>query len=139
MSIKKIATFRFDFERLKELIAVARGFGDSEEACHLDELDRELSAGRLVDSKDVPKDVVTMNSRIRLKNMKTGRKQVVALVFPVDQEKSPDNISVLDPLGTAMFGSRIGSTLEVGMKDSTANYLVEEILYQPESAGDYHL
>jgi regulator of nucleoside diphosphate kinase len=136
---REVYITRFDLERLKELIAVARGFGSSEDACHLNELDRGLSAGRIVDSRSVPGDVVTMNSRVRLKNMKTGRKEVRSLVFPVDGGKQAENVSVLQPLGTALFGSRVGSLLAVETDGSTAEYLIEELLYQPESAGDYHL
>lgn len=136
---REVFITRFDFQRLKELIAVARGFGGEEFARHLDDLDRELSAGRIVDPKSVPADVVTMNSRVRLRDVETGESVVRSLVFPVDAGKAPENTSVLDSMGTSLLGYRVGSIIEVTEAQVKKRYQVEEILYQPESAGDYHL
>ena len=128
----------FDFARLKELIAVARGFGGAKEASHLNELESELTGGKIVQPTMVPGDVVTMNSRVRLTDLSTSDSVVRCLVFPVDVDKGPENLSILDPLGTALLGRRVGAVLEVAVEDKVTRYKVAELLYQPESAGDYH-
>ena len=129
---------RFDLERLKELITVARCFGKSEDAPHLDELETRLRAARVVNPRDVPPDLVTMNTVARLGDLDTQREIICALVFPIDAECKNENVSILDPLGTALLGHRRGDVFAVQEQDGARQYQVREILYQPEAAGDYH-
>lgn len=136
---REIYITRFDLSRLTELIAVARTFGGVAAAHHLDALERELRRGRIVDPRAVPPDVVTMNSRVSLTSLETGRRQARRLVFPADAGEEEDALTVLDPLGTAILGCRAGSVVEVREDGEPSRYRIEELLYQPESAGDYHL
>ena len=45
---------------------------------------------------------------------------------------------MLDPLGTALLGRRVGSVVELETPAGREGYEVAELLYQPEAAGDYH-
>ncbi|NLX58705.1 MAG: TetR family transcriptional regulator [Phycisphaerae bacterium] len=136
---REIFITRYDFQRLKELIAVARGFGNEELARHLGDLDEGLARGRIVDPKLVPPDVVTMNSRVLLQDSDGGPSQVRSLVFPVDAGKSAENVSILEPMGTAMLGCRVGSLMQFEETGRRRRLRIQAIQYQPESAGDYHL
>lgn len=86
----------------------------------------------------VPPDVVTMNSRIRLRD---GRRTwTMTLVFPEKADPEEDRISVLAPLGAAILGCRVGQpvTFRVpGGAERSCDIL--SVLYQPEAAGDLHL
>ncbi len=128
----------FDLVRLKELITVARGFGGADNAVHLNELGDRLSCGKIVDPTLVPHDVLTMNSKFRLSGASGAEASVLCLVFPVDADKDSANISILDPLGTALLGRRVGDIVETRSPGGAKQYKILEILYQPESAGDYH-
>jgi len=130
---------QYDLDRLRELISVVRVFGRKEWQDNADMLDRVLTEARVAPPRDVPGDVVTMNSRTRLRETVGGGDQVVALVFPRDLHAHEANVCILDPLGLALFGRRLGDRFEVHGKRGDATYLVEELLYQPESAGDYHI
>ena len=136
---RQIYMSRFDMERLKELIAVARAFGRDDCQPHLDELDAALLHPKVVNPKEVPADLVTMNSRVRLREMPDGNDLVCRLVFPKDADSADENLSILDPLGTALLGNRVGDVFEVRAPQGAKTYRLEEILYQPEAAGDYHL
>lgn len=136
---REIFITRYDYQRLKELIAVARGFGNEEIARHLAELDQGLARGKIVDPKMVPADVVTMNSRVLIRDLDSGQLLVRSLVFPVDDGKTAENISILDPMGTTMLGCRVGTGMQTDEGDRPRRFRIEEILYQPENAGDYHL
>ena len=48
-------------------------------------------------------------------------------------------ISILAPLGTAVLGYRRGDTFEWNVPGRVRRLQVEDVLYQPEAAGDYHL
>lgn len=137
---RNIYITRFDFERLKELIKVTRLFSKPELIKHVEALDRELTKGVvIVDSKSIPADVVTMNSRFLLKKLAAGKTMEKTIVFPVDAEKEKSNLSILDPLGTAVFGRTEGNIFNCTSENGNCSYSLEKILYQPEAAGDYHL
>ncbi len=130
---------QYDLDRLKELISVVRVFGRKEWQDSADTLDRVLTEARVAAPRDVPGDVVTMNARVRLRDVYDGTEQVVVLVFPRDLHAHESNVCILDPLGLGLFGRRLGDLFEVCAKRGTSTYQVEEMLYQPESAGDYHI
>jgi len=131
---------RFDLERLQELITVVRSLGTPENRTIVDTLDKELSQARITLPREVPPDVVTMNSRVRLRNMDTGDSQVLALVFPKDMNTRQENVSILTPLGLGIFGRRTGDIFVLHEEDNPlTTYELENILYQPEANGDYHL
>lgn len=136
---REICMSTYDIERLRELIAVARTFGDAACRPHLEALDAELTRARIVAPREVPPDLVTMNSKVRLRNTESGQERIVSLAFPKDVEARPENISILTPLGTALLGYRLGDLVEVHLDGGTAHFTIEQILYQPEAAGDYHL
>ena len=70
MSGKLIYITDNDIKRLKELIMVAREFGKEDEK-YLKDLEGELERGKVVKSQDIPNNVITMNSKICLRNIAT--------------------------------------------------------------------
>jgi len=138
MGKKQIYITDSDAKRLSELIKVARNFGKEDEV-YLRDLEEELNRGKVVESKTIPKNVVTMNSKIRIKNLNTKEEMIFQLVFPDDVDSSQDKISVLAPIGTAVIGYKVEDIIEWKVPVGLARLKIEEILYQPEAVGDYHL
>lgn len=128
----------YDMTRLEELLAAAERFEDRDKK-HLRELEEELLRGEVVAPVDVPKDVITMNSKVRLKDLDSREQIIYSLVFPNEADISQNRISILAPIGTALIGYRVGDTIEWEVPAGLRRLKVEEILYQPEAAGDYHL
>ena len=126
-----------DMNRLSRLLTEAAGSAADDE--YLRQLERELDRSQLVRSENVPPDVVTMNSRVRIRDLDSGEEKVFALVFPSDRADHPDNVSVVSPLGTAVLGFRVGDIIRWKASGRVLNLKVEELLYQPEAAGDLHL
>lgn len=127
-----------DMKRLQGLIETGSGFGHRDKK-HLMDLEDELSRARVVPSKDIPEDVITMNSRVRLIDLNSGEEMTYSLVFPGDANIDENKISVLAPIGTALIGYSVGDMIEWKVPGGLKKLKVEEILYQPERAGDYHL
>jgi regulator of nucleoside diphosphate kinase len=125
---------RFDLERLERLLErVGRGG-------NLDLLRAELDRAEVVEAADVPPDVVTMNSRVRVTDEETGEESELQLVFPAAADPARGAISVLAPIGSALLGLRIGATIDWPVPDGRARRIrVVAIPYQPEAAGDTHL
>lgn len=126
---------KHDYDRIRNYIEKGNG-SQRMEAGSVEVLKRELVRSRPVDPADVRPNIVTMNSRICLKNIGNGRKEVYSLVFP-DSSEEKESLCVFSKVGAQVIGNPIGTVV----KDSHAgeNYLmIEEILYQPEAAGDYY-
>lgn len=123
-----------DMKKLKPLLDNARNSRDD-----LRSLKAELDLARVVLPSEIPADVITMNSRARLYDPVTGEKMVYTLAFPADASIEEERISVLAPVGTAMLGRRAGDEFQWLVPAGPIRLRVEEVLYQPEAAGDYHL
>lgn len=119
-----------DKGRLSSLIACAQDAA-------VFELEHEIERAIVVDPEQVPRDVVTMNSRAVLQ---LDDEQVeVTLVYPQDADRSAGNMSVCSGIGTAILGYREGDALDWRMPDRTCRIRIEKVLYQPEAAGNFHL
>lgn len=138
MNERKIHITEFDRSRLAELIAVAREFGHPPRK-DLQMLARELERAEIVSSRDIPPDVVTMNSKVVLRDLGTSEETTYVLVFPRDANIDAGAISVLAPVGTAILGYARGDVVEWPVPSGVRRIRIEEVLYQPEAAGDYHL
>lgn len=138
MGKRAIYITEHDMERLKTLLSAAHKF-DGRDSIHLNELEKELNRGKLVSSENIPKDVITMNSKVRIRDMNSGEEEVYSLVFPGVADITRHKISILAPIGTALIGLRVGDTITWNVPGGSRSLRVEEILYQPEAAGDFHL
>jgi regulator of nucleoside diphosphate kinase len=138
MSDKPIHVTAFDLERLKELLEDAQRTSYRKSA-YLTELQAELDRAIVVKPDKVSNDVVTMNSRVSLVDLDTGKEEVYTVVFPKDANAEQGKISVLAPIGTAMLGYEVGDVFEWEVPAGKRRWKIKRILYQPEAAGDYHL
>ena len=138
MSGKLIYITDNDMKRLKELIMVAREFSKEDEK-YLKDLEGELERGKAVKSQNIPNNVITMNSKIRLRNIATQEEMIYQLVFPDNADVNQGRISILAPIGTALLGYQVGDIVKWKVPAGLTKLEVEDILYQPEAAGDYHL
>ena len=127
-----------DMERLRKLIITAKE-ADSEDKKYLRELEDELNKGEMVNSQDIPHNVITMNSKVRLRDINTQKEMIYWLVFPDDSNADQGKISILAPIGTALLGYKVGDIIEWKVPAGLTKLKVEEILYQPEAAGYYQL
>ena len=103
------------------------------------DLEAELGRARVVPRADVPPDVVTMNSTVRIRDRRSPEPEEFTLVYPDDSDVLDGRISVLAPLGLAVLGARAGDVIEWRVPAGVRTFKVEAILYQPEAAGDLHL
>jgi len=122
-----------DMEKLWQLLEGARNSASKDKE-YLTMLEQELDRARLVPAGRVPADVVTMNSRVRMTDLDTGKEMIYTLVFPRDADFSQGKISVLAPIGTAILGYRAGDVIEWNVPGGKRKFRVEEILHQPEAA-----
>lgn len=102
-------------------------------------LEAELSRADVVDPADVPPTVVTMNSRVRFSVISTGETFNLTLVYPKDLDASGEKISILAPVGSALLGLSQGDEIEWPKPGGgVLRVRIDEVLYQPERAGELH-
>jgi regulator of nucleoside diphosphate kinase len=114
--------------------------GQSEESMrdrtHLQELQSELERALVLRAEEVPTDVITMHSRIRVLDLVSRRQSNYTLVFPLESDISARRISVLAPLGTALLGFREGDEVEWMMPGGMRRLRVEGVR-QPAEAREF--
>jgi regulator of nucleoside diphosphate kinase len=128
---------RFDKTRLMRLLRSLDAAHENRD--EIEDLARELERGTEVESTEVEPDVVTMNSAVRVTDLDTLTSHLYTIVFPGDADFEKGRISILSPLGTALLGYRAGDVVTWEMPRGTRRLRIEELVYQPEAAGDFHL
>jgi len=108
------------------------------EAAILVDLEARIHRAVLLDPSAVPPDLVTMNSQVVLRDVDGGGQRVFTVAFPSGANARTGRISVLTPLGSILLGARIGQELICPISGVITIVVVEAILYQPESSGDYY-
>ena len=134
---RKIIVPQQDLARLHALIEGVASERNLEAA---DALEAELARAQVVEPTAIPKDVVTMNSRVRFVDESTGAEREATLVYPKDASATEGRISVLAPVGAALIGLRAGDSIDWPMPNGRTKRLrIVEVLWQPEAAGQFEL
>jgi len=121
-----------DMARLRQLVREGR-MAPRYDQSYLEELDRELGRAEIIGAAKLPPDVVTMHSRVRVRDLDRGITAVYTLAFPMDADIEKKRISVLAPIGTALIGYRAGDRIEWMTPGGTKRLRIEEVLFQPEA------
>ena len=135
MNRKKIIVSSRDYTKLAGIIGSKPGSCEAE----YKELFEELKNAVLVEPENIPADVITMNSKVRFKDIEESEDYIFSLVYPEDADTSKGKLSILAPIGTALLGYRVGDKVKWKVPAGIKTFLVEEVLYQPEAHGDFHL
>lgn len=103
-------------------------------------LESELARAKVVDPKDIPPTVVTMNSTVKFRMASSADEFCLTLVYPDDIDASGGTISIFAPVGSALLGLSQGDEIEWPRPGGgTLKVHIVEVTYQPERAGEFHL
>ena len=80
-----------------------------------------------------------MNSRVRASDLETERPETFTLVYHGESAMFDSRLSVLTPMGVAVLGARVGDVIEFPRRRGIRRLRIEEMLFQPEAAGDFEL
>ncbi len=97
MFMKPIYLTNQDRHRLKDLINDCRAAPKEHASC-IESLECEVKRAHTVDENALVSDVVTMNSKVRLRDMDSGENEVYTLVYPSMADPRENRLSVLRPL-----------------------------------------
>lgn len=103
------------------------------------ELEAELGRATIVEPKDMPSTVVTMNSTVNFIVESTQEEFTKTLVYPKNADASADKISILAPVGSALLGLSQGDEIEWPKPGGgLIKVKLKAVTYQPERAGELH-
>ncbi|MCA9075868.1 MAG: nucleoside diphosphate kinase regulator [Planctomycetaceae bacterium] len=103
-----------------------------EDKPYLQSLRGELDDAQIIHPDDMPPDVVTMNSTVRLREVGSKNVETYTLVYPQDANIAEDKLSVLAPIGTAILGYRVGDLVRWNVPSGVARFRIQELVFQPE-------
>lgn len=101
---------------------------------HLAALRKELDRAVAVLPERMPPDIVTIHSHVLLRDLDSGEGMEYVVVFPEFVNVIAGRISVVSPIGAAILGRKVGSTVQVTVPAGVRRIRIERILYQPEMA-----
>jgi transcription elongation factor GreA len=111
--------------RIKE----AREFGDIMENAEYDhakneqamlearisQLEDKLRSATIIDEKSVDKDVVSVGSRVRVKDQKSGQSTLYQIVGSAEADPAENRLSNESPVGQALLGHKRGDVVTVAV------------------------
>lgn len=102
-------------------------------------LESELARAQIVDPQALPANVVSMNSTVRFRMSDSDETFCMTLVYPRDANAEPDRVSILAPVGSALLGLSEGDEILWPRPDGgRMSVRIDEVIYQPERAGEFH-
>ncbi|MFY8327941.1 nucleoside diphosphate kinase regulator [Pseudoalteromonas sp. ZZD1] len=103
------------------------------------ELEAELGRATIVEPKDMPSTVVTMNSTVNFIVESTQEEFTKTLVYPKNADANDDKISILAPVGSALLGLSQGDEIEWPKPNGgVIKVKIKAVTYQPERVGELH-
>jgi transcription elongation factor GreA len=124
-------------ERIKQ----AREFGDIAENAEYDDakneqallehrislLEERLRAARVIEKKDVIKDVVSIGSTVRLRDMDANKTFEYRIVGSAEANPAENKLSNESPVGKAILGRKKGEVVEVVAPRGALKFKILEI------------
>jgi regulator of nucleoside diphosphate kinase len=127
-----------DFNKIHRSItdAKAKNSIKKEEA---EKLLAELKSAKIVEQDQVDGDVVTMNSIVKIHFQNNKTTMEFQLVYPADANIKERKISIFSSVASALIGYRVGDEIDWLIPSGMTKIVIDEVIYQPESAGDFDL
>jgi regulator of nucleoside diphosphate kinase len=136
--MSKIIINRLDYARIKKCIGDAKQFKSISNA-EAENLLKELDSAKIVEPEAIPSNVVTMNSIVKLSFLNNNKQAQFQIVYPDQANLKENKISIFSPIATALIGYKVTDEIDWIVPAGLTKLRIDEIIYQPEAAGDYNL
>lgn len=130
-----------EFPKIKDALAEARAQGDLSENFEyraarraqskmigrINYLQKVLKYSRVIDTKNLPKDQVTLLSKVEFTNLNAGIRMTYTIVSPHEMNLEEGKISLKSPIGQALMGRKVGDEVEAVVPAGTIRLRIESI------------
>ncbi len=124
-----------------ERIRIAREFGDINENAEYDDakneqallehriamLEERLLSARVISKKEIAKDVVSIGSKVRLRDIDQNKTFEYHIVGSAEANPSENRLSNESPVGKAILGKKKGEVVEVAAPRGSFKFKILEI------------
>lgn len=129
------------YPKVKENLAETRAQGDLSENAGYREarriqaktisrirfLQKVLEHSRVIDPGKLPKDRVSLLSKVEFTNLSTNTRMVFQIVSPHEMNLEAGKISLKSPIGTALMGKKAGDIVEAQTPSGPLRLRIESI------------
>jgi regulator of nucleoside diphosphate kinase len=95
-------------------------------------LSDELKGARVLKDKDLPDNVVAMNSIVEIQNIENEQKFKFQLVLPGEANFKSGKVSVFAPIGIALLGYSVNSEVQWEMPDGLKTFRILRCEHPPK-------
>ncbi len=134
--MKKLIINKLDYLRIKQSISNAKQ-SNRISVSESEKLITELKSAEIIEPEKIPSNVVTMNSIVKVTFLNTKQQLTFQIVYPHLANLKKNKISIFSQVATALIGYRVGDIIEWIVPSGLTKISIDEIIYQPEAAGDY--
>jgi regulator of nucleoside diphosphate kinase len=99
----------------------------------------KFKGAKLLPQEKIANSVITMNSRVLLKDVCSGREAEITITYPQDADNREKKVSVFSPIGVALLGRQAGDLVSWRVPKGVGKFEIVEVTYQPEAVGHYYL
>ncbi|AIY81272.1 transcription elongation factor GreA [Clostridium botulinum] len=128
-------------KEITEKIKVALGYGDLSENSEYDEakndqaftegkilqLENKLKNAVVVDESEIPKDIVSVGSKVKVKDYDFDEEVEYSIVGSAEADPMSFKISNESPVGNALVGKKIGDVVDVVVPDGVSKFEILDI------------
>lgn len=79
-----------------------------------------------------------MNSIVKLSFLNSNKQIQFQIVYPKQADSKENRISIFSPIATALIGYKVKDEIEWIVPAGLTKIRIDEIIYQPEAAGDFN-
>ena len=90
-------------------------------------LQKILEHSRVIDPDVLPKDRVSLLSRVEFTNLATNTRMTFEIVSPHEMDLEAGKISLKSPIGAALMGKKVGEIAEAQVPAGTLRLRIESI------------
>ena len=90
-------------------------------------LQKILENSRVIDTEFLPKDRVSLLSRVEFTNLNTNTRMVFQIVSPHEMNLEAGKISLKSPIGASLMGKKVGEIAEAQVPSGTLRLRIESI------------
>ena len=83
-----------------------------------------LKDAQIIPAVQTPENLVTMNSKVKLKRLDNNEELEVAVVYHDDADVKSKRISIFAPMGMALLGTKEQQTFDCDLPNGTVYYKV---------------
>jgi len=130
-----------EYPKIKDALSEARAQGDLSEnfeyraarraqaktISRIRYLQKVLTYSRVIDTKNLPKDEVTLLSRVEFTNLTSNSKMTFQIVSPHEMNLQEGKISLKSPIGEALMGKKVGDIVEVHAPAGSMKFRIDTI------------